>query len=73
MTSCNGICAGTKAKGQKSSFQKYKNGFSYCSVCRVWFGNWDNGIRCPCCNTKLRTKPRSHKCKVKFRAMMIEN
>jgi len=72
MTSCNGICAVTKAKGQKSSFQKYKNGFSYCSVCRVWFGRFWS-LRCPCCNIKLRTKPRSHKSKEKFRGIMIEN
>ena len=86
MTSCNGSCAVTKAKGQKSGSLKYKNGFSYCSVCRVWFGKLCS-FRCPCCNTKLRTRPRSHKCKLKFtawntnlrdqkddvRAMMIES
>ena len=67
MTSCNGSCAITKAKSQRSGSLKYKNGFRYCSVCRVWFGKLCS-FRCPCCNTKLRTRPRSHKCKIRFRS-----
>lgn len=69
MTTCNDLCRVLKVMG-KSSFMKYGNGLKYCSICRVWFESYR--FRCPCCNTKLRSKPRSHACKQKYRELKIE-
>ena len=52
---------------QRCGSVKYKNGLKYCSVCRVWFDK-TTPFRCPCCNIKLRCKPRSSPSKKKFRA-----
>jgi predicted amidophosphoribosyltransferase len=71
MTTCNNLCGVLKAKGKKPTFLKYKNGLKYCSICRVWFEFFRR--RCPCCNMKLRTRPRSWSSKKKYREMKIEN
>jgi uncharacterized paraquat-inducible protein A len=37
---------------------RYNNGYKYCTICTAWYGTDWQGLRCPCCNTKLRTKAR---------------
>ena len=56
---CKNICSDYRKTGIRSSQSKYKHGFKYCSICEVWITQTSN--RCPCCNNKLRTRPRSNK------------
>ncbi len=61
---CNGICDRYKAKKPNNNIGRYSNGQKRCNSCEI-FINW-NGLRCPCCNNRLRTKPRSLKYKEKY-------
>jgi hypothetical protein len=56
---CKDRCSEYRKTGVRSCISKYKYGFKYCSICEVWIERIDN--RCPCCNNKLRTRPRSNK------------
>jgi len=68
---CHNLCQQLKVGWKKNGNmdQKYINGLKYCSICRTWFKGY---MRCPCCKNKLRTRPRSHICKVKFRESLLE-
>ena len=48
---CKEICTRHKASG------RYANGNKRCHQCDL-FIKWD-GLRCPCCGYKLRTRPRN--------------
>jgi hypothetical protein len=48
---CKGICIRYKASG------RYATGRKRCQQCDL-FIEWD-GLRCPCCGYKLRTRPRN--------------
>lgn len=50
---CNGICEKHKPH-QKTSLGRYNQGQKRCSYCETYL-LWD-GIRCPCCNQRLRSK-----------------
>ena len=54
MPVCNRICVRYKLKNRKTKFW-YTAGVKRCSICEI-FIVWD-GLRCPCCDTKLSTKP----------------
>ncbi len=56
---CKGICIRYKSYG------RYADGNKRCNQCNL-FIRWD-GILCPCCGYKLRTKPRHSKFKSKLR------
>jgi uncharacterized Zn finger protein (UPF0148 family) len=56
---CKGICVRHKASNC------YTSGHKRCKVCDL-FIKWD-GVFCPCCGRKLRTKPRDFKFKAKLR------
>ena len=73
---CNEICTDKKYlnqyKKQESLLDIYhKTGlkqYNYethkrCQVCMVWI-QWD-GLFCPCCNYRLRTRTRSKSCKLR--------
>ncbi|WP_428323612.1 hypothetical protein [Nitrosopumilus sp.] len=60
---CKGICDRYKAKKPVGT-GRYAAGQKRCQVCEI-FINW-NGLNCPCCNYKLRGKPRNLKYKKKF-------
>lgn len=62
---CKGVeCVRHKAKKpQKGS--RYANGQKRCQICEVFM--LFAGSSCPCCNMKLRTKPRNLKYKNKLR------
>ena len=49
---CKGICVLYKAVSNH-----YANGHKRCQQCGI-FIKWD-GLRCPCCGYKLRTRPRN--------------
>ena len=56
---CKGICKKFKAKKPSVDKSRYELGQKLCKVCAI-FLNY-NDTRCPCCNCKLRTIPRSPK------------
>ena len=61
--SSKGICKGICVRHKVSS--RYSIGHKRCKVCEL-FIKWD-GLWCPCCGYKLRTRPRSFKFKAKLR------
>jgi uncharacterized Zn finger protein (UPF0148 family) len=56
---CKGICIHHKALG------RYVTGNKRCKICEI-FIEWD-GVFCPCCGYRLRTRPRNMKFKAKLR------
>jgi hypothetical protein len=60
---CKGICIRHKALKPVGD-GRYATGQKRCQVCEV-FLNW-NGLWCPCCGYRLRTKPRNIKYKAKL-------
>ena len=56
---CKGVCIRYKASS------RYATGNKRCQICEI-FIKW-GGLSCPCCGYKLRTGPRSFKCKAKLR------
>jgi len=63
-SSCNELCLQYKPKYCITSKGRYKDGQKRCQICQVYI-IW-NGVRCPCCNFTLRTKPRNGKLKNKL-------
>lgn len=61
---CKEICLRYKATGTIIG-GRYRNGQKRCQVCDL-FLKWD-GLWCPCCGYKLRSKPRNLKYKTKLR------
>ena len=60
---CKGICIRHKALKPVGD-GRYATGQKRCQVCEM-FLNW-NGLWCPCCGYRLRTKPRNIKYKAKL-------
>ena len=64
---CKGICVRHKAlKPRNPVIGRYSTGQKRCQICET-FLKWD-GLICPCCGYKLRTRPRNLKYKAKLRA-----
>lgn len=61
--SCKSICVRYKATGRIVG-GRYFNGQKRCQECEIWI-RWE-GLWCPCCGQRLRTKPRN----VKFKASL---
>ena len=61
---CKGICLRHKAIRPKTG-QRYLIGKKLCQVCQL-FINWQ-GIFCPCCGYRLRSRPRNRKFKLTLR------
>ncbi len=53
---CRGICIYSKGDSI-SNGKRYASGQKRCTYCSLFLKTYD--IRCPCCKTILRTKPRS--------------
>ncbi len=62
---CKGICIRHKAQKPVGS-GRYATGQKRCQICEL-FIRWD-GLWCPCCGYRLRTKPRNLKYKAKLKA-----
>ena len=58
---CKGICIRHKAQKPVGS-GRYASGQKRCQICEI-FIKWD-GLWCPCCGYRLRTRPRN----IKFKA-----
>ena len=62
---CKGICIRHKAQKPVGS-GRYATGQKRCQICEL-FIKWD-GLWCPCCGYRLRTKPRNLQYKAKLKA-----
>jgi hypothetical protein len=62
--SCKGICIRHKAI-KISNKLRYANGQKRCKMCDI-FVQWD-GVYCPCCGYRLRTRPRGIKYGFRFK------
>ena len=62
---CKGICPRYKAQKPVGT-GRYASGQRRCHICEI-FIKWE-GLWCPCCGYRLRTKPRNLKYKAKLRA-----
>ena len=62
---CKGICVIHKAL-KPVGIGRYSTGQKRCQICET-FLNWD-GLWCPCCGYRLRTRPRNLKLKTELRA-----
>lgn len=62
---CKGICIRYKAQKPVGT-GRYASGQRRCQICEI-FIKWE-GLWCPCCGYRLRTKPRNLKYKAKLRA-----
>ena len=60
---CYGLCERLKSLSIKNNL-RYKTGQKRCSLCAHYFITDES--RCPCCKTRLRTKPRSKKRKLEY-------
>jgi hypothetical protein len=64
---CKGICVRHKAQKPSGAFGRYATGQKRCQVCEI-FLKWD-GMWCPCCGYRVRTRPRGQKFKERLRIM----
>ena len=62
---CRGICIRHKSKKRPKTL-RYGENEKRCQICEI-FIKWD-GLWCPCCGYRLRTKPSNLKYKAKLRA-----
>ncbi len=58
---CNGLCE--RLKVTSSNSLRYKLGQKRCSLCAYFFDTVDPN--CPCCKTRLRSKPKNQNRKLK--------
>ena len=56
--SCKGVCRRSRVVTPITR-PRYECGQKFCSICEVFFET--ESLRCPCCKTKLRTRPRSRR------------
>lgn len=63
--SCKGKCESFRAKKTDIRESLYGQGKKYCVTCGL-FITW-NGVYCPCCNYKMRVKPRKKNNDIKSR------
>jgi hypothetical protein len=64
---CKGICIRHKAQKPYGASGRYATGQKRCQVCEI-FLKWD-GMWCPCCGYRVRTRPRGQKFKERLRVM----
>ncbi len=62
---CRSVCEKYKAYKTGETLSYYSQGYKLCKECELYL-DWI-GVRCPCCNTVLRTKPHNSFSKQKFR------
>lgn len=68
MRGCSDICKKHKPMEYTPSDGRYRNGQKRCQFCSVYM-IW-SGIFCPCCGSRLRSKPRNKKYKEQLRIAM---
>ena len=65
---CKGICIRHRAQKPLSSFGRYATGQKRCQVCAVYM-RWE-GLWCPCCGCRVRTRPRNSKFNQRFKTLI---
>ncbi|MDH3834838.1 MAG: hypothetical protein OES34_11875 [Nitrosopumilus sp.] len=70
VTSCNGICNRYKMVKPKGT-GRYSAGQKRCNLCDI-FMRWE-GLFCPCCGYRVRSKPRNRKYKEKYYEAIRKN
>ena len=55
---CTGLCSRFKPNKLPGN-TRYKIGQKWCSLCGLFF--FSEEFTCPCCKTKLRSKPKNRK------------
>ena len=70
-STCKGICQRYKALKPTKGRGRYVIGQKRCQICGIYL-NW-KGLWCPCCGSRLRTKPRNRIFKLKFRESQPKN
>jgi hypothetical protein len=58
---CKGICIRHRAEKPLGHFGRYATGQKRCQICAIYM-RWD-GIWCPCCGCRVRTRSRNSKFK----------
>jgi hypothetical protein len=66
---CKGVCCRYKAS-KPHGVGRYAIGQKRCQICVAWM-NWE-GLWCPCCGYRVRTKPRNIVYKTKLREFEAE-
>ncbi len=69
MSHCNNICKQYTVNRDNKNPRKYTAGQKRCHQCEI-FIDW-SGIYCPCCNNKLRTKPRTSRNRKVYQEIML--
>jgi len=65
---CKGKCGVYRSTKLANGQGRYSNGQRRCQICSIWI-KWE-GLWCPCCGYRLRTKPRNKKFKETYRKKM---
>jgi hypothetical protein len=68
MVGCRAICHRYRAKRRGLGSVRYLVGQKRCQMCEI-FLDWE-GLYCPCCGFRLRTRPRKALFKKKLRESM---
>lgn len=58
-----------KIKGLGGATNSYKNGWKKCTECGI--SVFTEGLYCPCCNFKLRARPRSGRTKLEKQKITV--
>lgn len=61
---CKGICTRYRAANSWDAKSHYISGHKRCQICQIFVES--EGLRCPCCRNRLRTKPRNKKYKDRY-------
>lgn len=61
---CKGICGRYKVL-KHTDGNRYSHGHKRCQICEIYIKH--EGLWCPCCGYRLRTKPRNRVYKAKLR------
>jgi len=64
MPGCKGICERFRT-GRNPNGSRYGNGKVRCNTCELFIKH--DGIFCPCCGMRLKTKPKNKLYKLKLR------
>jgi len=69
MAGCKGLCE--QYRGYRSNtIGRYASGQKRCQMCDIFI--YHEGIYCPCCGYKLRTKPRNSFFKERLRSFLTK-
>lgn len=68
---CDGVTCKRYKADKPVSGGRYASGQKRCQTCEIYI--WWSGVFCPCCNTRLRGKPRNMQYKEGYFEQIKEN